>query len=57
VGTVNEEVDLVLLAKLHHGLALPLELHWNMSIKYCNSRLRAAHLKRTFSSPYSGSPS
>ena len=26
VGTVNEELDLVLLAKLHHGLALPLEL-------------------------------
>ena len=26
VGTVNEELDLVLLAKLLHGLALPLEL-------------------------------
>ena len=26
VGTVNEALDLVLLAKLLHGLALPLEL-------------------------------
>ena len=26
MGTVNEELDLALLAKLLHGLALPLEL-------------------------------